>query len=385
MKMKYKLKSHIKKRKKIYFAIELLLFLKNINLIKTNGSHKKYPLVLQFPITYRCNSRCVMCNIYSMDKSNEMSYEELKLFLKDPIFKEVNSVGINGGEPSLVPELPRYVDEILNLRNIKFLNIISNGYSKSLLEHTRIIYKRCQEKGVHFHISVSLDGVGTIHDNVRGISKAFEKTTASIDEIMKNRHLYCDTIDVGCTLVKQNIDYIVELDTYATRKSYDIKYRLGIENKRIGSNLLRNRYSILDYPHKQTAKEFIHCQIGRAKNWSDKYKYFSIFYFLDSNNPKRLLGCTWREEGITMDSRGDLYYCAVASNKIGSLRRESGEQSFFNDSNINHRKDIINNYCDRCIHDYSGKPELGNVLLFFRYLTFEIFWVKLYKIKSMLI
>ena len=67
------------------------------------------------------------------------------------------------------------------------------------------------------------------------------------------------------------------------------------------------------------------------------------------------MGCHWQENGITMDSRGDLYYCAVESDKIGGLRENKGTDIFFADKNIEYRKKIVAEDCDNCIHDYDGK------------------------------
>ncbi len=52
-------------------------FLRNVKYVVTSywspqtGLAKKYPKVVQLPMTYLCNSRCVMCNIWKMDYSNE--------------------------------------------------------------------------------------------------------------------------------------------------------------------------------------------------------------------------------------------------------------------------------------------------------------------------
>ena len=65
-----------------------------------------------------------------------------------------------------------------------------------------------------------------------------------------------------------------------------------------------------------------------------------------------------------MDSRGDIYYCAVVSEKIGRLRDDNGESIFLGDENIEYRKSIIKKHCDKCIHDYAGTPELKNLIFF---------------------
>jgi len=387
--MKYKilLKKIIKKNQKLYKFLSLLHFLCLTQWRIVDGSKRKYPKVLQLPITYKCNSHCVMCNVWKMDSSKEMTVKEFSNFIKDPIFKKIESVGINGGEPSLIHDLPNYVDEILNLPNLKSINIISNGLSKtSLLKNLKEIYIACKKKDINFHVSISLDGIGKIHDVIRGIPNAFNKTISTINEIIKYQNKYSDSIDIGCTVVKQNVCHLTELDVFANKNGYKIKYRLGIGNKRIESDEIIDKFSIMYEPTlKQTAKEFFHSCLFKANNWNDKYKYFSIFYFLNSKNTKntkRLLGCSWKDRDITMDPRGNLYYCAVASKKIGSLRKNNGEKIFFDKNNIEYRKNIVENCCNKCIHDYSGKIEFKNALFFLNYLLYERFCFKIYRIKG---
>jgi len=381
--MKEVLLSIVKKNKKLLLLVKALCFMKNTSLGKINGGDKKYPKVIQLPITYNCNSKCVMCNIWRMDHSNEASVGEFSGFMKDEVFKKVEAVGINGGEPSLVKNLPDYADEILKLPSLKGLNIISHGFgTKPLIRSLEKIYQSCKEKGVSFHVAISLDGVGDIHNIVRGRKKLFEKTEATIDEIIENQSKYCDSYDIGCTVVAQNVDYLIELDTYAKSKNYNIKYRLGIDNKRIESDKLRDQYSVIYSPLRQSAKEFFHYQILQAKDIVVCFKYFAIFSWLNSEQPKRLLGCSWKDEGVTLDSRGELYYCAVASDSIGSLRKDRGESVFFDDSNINYRKRIIRDNCDSCIHDYSGKPELRHVMHFIISFILERYVMRLYQLKS---
>ena len=380
--MEIKFKKIIQKNKKLFLIAKALRFLQTSSLKKIDGSEKKHPKVIQLPITYNCNSKCVMCNIWQMDHSNEANVEEFSKFMNDDIFKKVEAVGINGGEPSLVKNLPEYADEILKLPSLKGLNIISHGFgTKPLTKSLEKIYQSCKNKGVSFHVAISLDGVGEIHNIVRGRKKLFEKTKATIDEIIENQTKYCDSYDIGCTIVAQNIDYLIELDTYAKSKNYNIKYRLGIDNKRIESDKLRDQYSVIYSPLRQSAKEFFHYQISQTRDIANRFKYYAIFFWLNHEEPKRLLGCMWKDEGVTLDARGELYYCAVASDSIGSLRKDKGENIFFDDKNINYRKSIITNSCDGCIHDYTGQPELKHVIKFIIDAVTERFSMKIYQLK----
>jgi len=364
---------------------KIMFFLRSSSLFKIDGSKKKHPKVIQLPITYNCNAACVMCNIWKMDHSGEMTVGEFSRFLKDQIFSEVESVGINGGEPSLVPNLNEYADEILKLPKLKSLNIISHGFSpKPLFLQLEKIYSSCRKKNIPFHISISLDGVGSVHEKVRGRKKSFERTKSTIDEILNNPNKYCDSFDIGCTIVKQNIDNLVELDTFAKLNGYNIRYRLGIDNKRIQSDLIRENFTVIYSPLRQSAKEFFHYLMSISGDLNLQYKNYAILDWLCLEMPKRLLGCAWKDEGITLDSRGELYYCAVASKSIGSLRQKGGEDIFFDSKNISYRQSIVNNECDNCIHDYHGTPQLKDLIIFLKERYFERNSMMIYKLKTRL-
>ncbi len=349
---------------------------------KVRGDKKKYPKVIQLPITDNCNAKCVMCNVWKMDSSNEMSKDELDLYLEDEIFKNILSVGINGGEPSLVTNLPEYAREILKLPKIKSLNIISHGFStKLLLRQVTDIYSQCKDESVSFHISISLDGVGEIHNKVRGMNGVFDKTLQTIMEIKDNQYKYCDSFDVGCTVVRQNVEYLMELDTFAKIYDINIMYRLGIENTRIDNHDVVNNFFITD-TGVQAAKEFFYYLFLSSKKMSDKFTYFSIFYYIDNGFKGRLKGCSWQEDGITLDSRGRIYYCAVESREIGNLKTDKGVDKFFSQDNIAYRKNIIKNKCDSCIH-YTDRPELLKFVVFLKYIVMNKIHFRLYKLKSL--
>lgn len=372
------IKNYIKGYSKVYKILQLINLFRHATL-KNNSNRKLYPKVLQFPITNRCNSKCVMCNIHRMPSADEMTVEEFRVVIEDPIFRDIEAVGINGGEPFLFPYLIEFVEEIIKLPKLRGLNIISNGFATTLiLNKIQEIYLICKKNGILFHISFSLDGYNEVHNVVRGVPNVFEKTIRTIDAIYENQAIYCDNIDIGCTIIKQNIDYLVELETFAALKKYKIKYRLGIENERLG-NQDTDSYSVIqDETFKQTAMEFFFKQIFKANNFYDKFKYYAIFKYL-SDGMSRALGCDWQQQGITLDSRGNVYYCAVKSKKIGNLLGERGNVIFFSEKNLDHRKEILDNDCEKCIHDYAGRMNIKYLISFILFLLKERYWIKQYE------
>ena len=59
------------------------------------------PTVLQFPVIDICNSQCQMCRIWENKKSDDLTPEQLRQGLRNPLFSEVTAIGLNGGEPTL--------------------------------------------------------------------------------------------------------------------------------------------------------------------------------------------------------------------------------------------------------------------------------------------
>jgi len=378
--MKKIIKNFIKRNKKIRYIVEIIYFIVKMKL-KINPLNKKYPKVIQLPITQKCNSKCIMCNIWKMNKLKNGNIDEFEKFINDNIFKEVEFIGINGGEPSLVENLEEYIDLMIkNLKNLKGINLISHGFNTDiLLEKLKKIYSICKKNNIHFSIIISLDGVGEIHNKVRG-KKVFNKTLHSILTIKNNKSKYCDEISLRCTLSRYNIEYWKEVDAFAKMLGLNIEYGLAVGIKRIDNLSIYNDFSIFNSDkYIQIAKELFFSKYVATKNIYNKFKYYSLLYYLQYR--KRILGCSWQNRDITLDSEGNIYYCAVESKKLGNLLEQNGENLFFSKENLEYRKWIYENKCSTCIHDYVGDITLKNGLLFIRELLFDRFWILQYKLR----
>lgn len=367
-------------------ALQLIQLSRLVEFSLVQNNKVKSPTSVQLPITNRCNSRCEMCDVWQMDTSGEMDASEFQKILSDPLFAQVTSVGINGGEPTLVNNVDQYAHALCSLPKLRSLSIISHGFNTDrALRSIAQIKKICEQADVKFHVSISLDGVGEVHNKVRNVPDVFQKTMATILSIKRDKSLYCDTFDVACTVVKGNVHELAELEAFAELHDLPIKYRLGISNRRIGSDRLLDQFSVIsDEQYKFSAIQFFHWQTIKASSLTEKFKYYAIFEWLQSSEPSRLLGCIWKDQGITLGPRGDLYYCAVASDCLGSLKEASGRELYEDPKNLKHRSDIIANSCDNCIHDYGGPITFKSYVKFMNFLIKNRFSLKLYKLKSLL-
>lgn len=79
-------------------------------LMRSRPLPQELPIVIQFPVNDICNSRCQMCRIWENKKSADIEPERLREGLRNPLFRKVQTVGINGGEPTLRKDLGKLTE-----------------------------------------------------------------------------------------------------------------------------------------------------------------------------------------------------------------------------------------------------------------------------------
>ena len=138
----------------------------------------KYPHMLSWEITWRCNLRCIYCYSSAGElplNYNELSFDEIKIII-DKIRGKILSVWIGGGEPTLRKDLLR----ILNYLRKKdfFIMLSTNGVN---LYGKRNLIKEIAD--IVDEVHVPLDGsVPEIHNKLRG---EFHKIVEVINEFVK--------------------------------------------------------------------------------------------------------------------------------------------------------------------------------------------------------
>ncbi|MGQ9611072.1 MAG: radical SAM protein [bacterium] len=68
-------------------------------------------------ITYRCNLRCSMCNIWQQNTTSELSAEEYKKFPSS-----IGLVNITGGEPFLRRDIDKIIEILANNNRLRPIN-----------------------------------------------------------------------------------------------------------------------------------------------------------------------------------------------------------------------------------------------------------------------
>lgn len=159
------------------------------------------PSNVLFIVGKKCNSRCIMCDIWKT-KEKEENYGQIKKIIDGIHSLGVKNITFTGGEPFLRKD----IFKIISYASKKGLNttIVTNG---TLLNKNLI--KQILKSGLN-NIYFSIDGTKIIHNRIRGKEGMFEKAISNMKNLLevKNKKLMVSVISV---LMNQNLEDILDL------------------------------------------------------------------------------------------------------------------------------------------------------------------------------
>ena len=173
-------------------------------------------------LTYACNARCTMCDIHKLYKENPRLREEeldlsvvLKRLSESRMLKKISHIDLTGGEPFLKEGLDDFIIGLFNLPQIRVVSLNTNGFLTEKIAATTQQILKAIPRGKFFSISVSIDGIGPVHDLIRSTPHAFEYVDSTIAQLKRLREKFPDfTIRSNAVIQKENIDFLELIKEY---------------------------------------------------------------------------------------------------------------------------------------------------------------------------
>lgn len=157
---------------------------------------RRRPYALTVEVTRQCNARCQHCHCWELDPESELSsYDDVVRHFQ-PIV-----VWFTGGEPLLRKDLPQLVAGIRKVSPFAYLGMVTNG---SVL--TPNLAEDLSKAGLD-QINISLDFIGPLHDEFRGIEGLYDHIEQLIPKI-RNRGL---SIVLATCIMEKNLDFLVPM------------------------------------------------------------------------------------------------------------------------------------------------------------------------------
>lgn len=340
------------------------------------------PRSLAFLVTRKCDSRCIMCSIWkTANVKKEMSVEEIKTIVGNPLFNTLKTVILSGGEATQRKDLLDVVKVILHVNpHIKELVLNTNGFEPNLITQTieGIFAQSVFNRLSNFLVIVSLDGYGITHEKIRRVPNAFEKVCNTLNQLKNLQHMVPFNIRLTCVVQPANIHELPKLIEFASEQKVSINFVPCITGSLVNNfdskdtlTLSNDQLDLLESFWEQASLYGL--SLSSRAFWRD---YFHII-----RGSKRRVPCALVYHAVAMDADGTLFICGKDESLVyGNAKDHSAEELWYSDRAKEVRKLATQSVCPHC--DVSCNVDFAFSQEFFFFTQFfikEKLWSKMSK------
>ena len=302
-------------KKQIFLAKQIVI---------SNFKNVNFPYKLNFCLTYKCNSKCLSCDIWKINSTNEMKSDEIRNFFKNS--NKFSRIDVTGGEVFLRKDIIEIISTILhNCKNLYHLHIPTNSIVTHLTVNKIKELLKLRPKPNKFTITLSLDGPSELHDNIRGIENNWTTVVEAYDELQRyeNRNF---KIFFGFTLSKLNLGKFNETVLAVQRRFPQVKYEDFHMNIAHTSDHYYNNSNFnigVDTKKEEFISEVEAFRVKKKKlfnpinNLENKYLTHAKKFISTGITP---IDCKSLSSSVFIDPYGNVFPCSIWDKKIGNIR-----------------------------------------------------------------
>ncbi|MDD3150188.1 MAG: radical SAM protein [Candidatus Gastranaerophilales bacterium] len=264
-------------------------------------------------VTYNCNARCKMCNIWQETLKDDLTPAD---FANLP--KTLRDINITGGEPFLRKDLVEIIEIITSANPKTRLVFSSNGFLTDKIVKDMKAISKINKKAC---IAISVDGIGKMHSEIRGVEDAYNKVLETISRLKKEG---IKDIRIGYTASQDNIGHLVKV--YNLCKALDIEFTMSIVHNS------DNYFGIdtnLPPPVGRLEEQINYVVAGEYKSFNPR-RLLRTYYLKGlaeyAKYHKRPLPCQALENSFFLDPKGDIYPCNMEIISVGNIKENSFEE-----------------------------------------------------------
>jgi len=330
---------------------------------RSNFGRNARPFKLTLIVTWTCDARCRMCNIWRRPKDGVMTLEEVdRFFEKHPWFSWVN---VSGGEIWTRPDASDlFATIVARSKDLFLLDFPTTGQAtdKIVPGVERILATKLPK----LLVTVSLDGPPATHDDVRGRKGAFDNAMATFAALRKLRSKRFDVF-LGMTLSSFNQGRIFE--TFDAVKSVvpDAELReLHVNVAQESAHYYQN--AGMGRTESAATKELAAFVERRGKRlhpvaYLERRYQTLVPGFLESG--KTPLPCKALASSVFVDARWNVYPCSMYDAPLGNLRENGFDLAAIwdGDQAVKLQGEISKSKCPNCWTPCEAyQTILGNLL-----------------------
>ncbi len=182
------------------------------------------PLVAELFLTDNCNLRCVSCACWRSTTRNELSTEEWESVLLQLAELRFVKVNFTGGE-ALIRKDAVHLMEYASSLGFGRLHLNTNG-----IRLTPAMVDSILAAGVR-SFNISVDGLGSLHDEIRGRKGAFDQTIEHMRYLIAQREHVPLKIRLMFTLMRDNVASLPAVAKFA--QELDVRLAINLASDTI--------------------------------------------------------------------------------------------------------------------------------------------------------
>ena len=312
-----------------------------------------YPYLMIWVVTRRCNARCQMCSIWHEKDSPFLAPEQIESAFAKNDLSFVRSLTLTGGEPTLRNDLPElFMIALRHMPNLELAALATSGLNtRRTIDYVGEMLETLHSKPnkiYRFDVQISLDGVGEVHDQVRGIDGFFDNVQKTISGLHKLQERYPKlNLKFSSVLMPQNLPHVQELQEFAKSEALPIFFSPVVMSGEYYNNL----HGLIDLKfsakeHQQMAHDFF-SELGDKDQTVYRYYYQDMAEMVQG--AKRRRRCMMGYLGFVMEHTGNIYPCVNCEGKtFGNLLSQSFEEIWFGAKSENVRTELRQFCCPTC-------------------------------------
>lgn len=334
----------------------LLKLVRPLLLLRWTGLRRRNAVQLRalcLYVTYRCNMRCRMCGIWTQSQASqetELSLEQFRRILSDPLFSKLEFININGGEPTLREDLvPLAAMLTETFPRLKAVSINTNGLppEKTVLQ-IQGLARLFRERGIQFSVSVSLHGPGEVHDRVTGTPGAYARVKEGLDRLREMRAKEDFYLSVNCVITDLNVRFLESMLDWSEREKIPVNFALGEVRERFLNREMGRTVQVGSGDQAALVRFLRGLSRDKARFGQHALRYRHLADMVEGRT-KRKLACHYDLAGTILGSDGLLYYCKN-SKAIGDAKETAPRNIYFDPGNLAYKKQALrNSACLDCL------------------------------------
>jgi MoaA/NifB/PqqE/SkfB family radical SAM enzyme len=296
------------------------------------------PRYLTYIVTWTCNARCIMCDSWKKESPDDLNLAEIEgIFRQLP---RLDAVRLTGGEPFVradLAEIARLAVEILDPR---FLHITTNGFL------TQRIIEFCERRdiGRPLRLLVSLDGLASKHNHVRGRDSAWATAFATVSALAPRQAELNVQLSVNQTVVDAEgktqyrqlrellrplgvrLNLVMAYDASAT---YSLRHDSSVAASQIGRFTTFGELDSAGVGELADEVERDLASFPLPDRLAKRYYWRGIRARLTGGSATPNPPCVALNSHLRLLPNGDVPVCQFNARKVGNLRRQSFQEVWF--------------------------------------------------------